>query len=37
MTAAFQHGRTERLPVVPLRDMVVFQHMMAPFIVGREG
>ena len=37
MTAAFQHGRTERLPVVPLRDMVVFPHMMAPFIVGREG
>src|SRR5690606_18954346 len=25
------------LPVVPLRDMVVFPHMMAPFIVGRDG
>ncbi len=25
------------VPVVPLRDMVVFPHMMAPFIVGREG
>ncbi|MDH3744861.1 MAG: endopeptidase La [Acidobacteriota bacterium] len=25
------------LPVVPLRDMVVFPHMMAPFIVGREA
>jgi len=25
------------LPVVPLRDMVVFPHMMAPFIVGRES
>jgi ATP-dependent Lon protease len=25
------------LPVIPLRDMVVFPHMMAPFIVGREG
>ena len=24
-------------PVVPLRDMVVFPHMMAPFIIGREG
>jgi len=27
----------EELPVVPLRDMVVFPHMMAPFVVGREG
>ena len=27
----------ERLPLVPLRDMVVFPHMMAPFIVGRES
>ncbi len=25
------------LPAVPLRDMVVFPHMMAPFIVGRES
>ena len=24
-------------PLVPLRDMVVFPHMMAPFIVGRES
>jgi ATP-dependent Lon protease len=37
MTAGFLHDRIERLPVVPLRDMVVFPHMMAPFIVGREG
>jgi len=26
----------EILPLVPLRDMVVFPHMMAPFIVGRD-
>src|SRR5450755_2155158 len=26
----------ETLPLVPLRDMVVFPHMMAPFVVGRE-
>ncbi len=25
------------MPIVPLRDMVVFPHMMAPFIVGREA
>jgi ATP-dependent Lon protease len=24
------------LPIVPLRDMVVFPHMMAPFVVGRQ-
>ena len=27
---------TALLSVVPLRDMVVFPHMMAPFVVGRE-
>ncbi len=26
---------TAVLPIVPLRDMVVFPHMMAPFVVGR--
>src|SRR5205814_8265736 len=25
------------LPLVPLRDMVVFPHMMAPFVVGRDS
>jgi ATP-dependent Lon protease len=27
----------EKLPLLPLRDMVVFPSMMAPFIVGRES
>jgi len=27
---------TVHLPVVPLRDMVVYPHMMAPFVVGRK-
>ena len=27
----------EVLPLVPLRDMVVFPHMMAPFVVGRDS
>ena len=35
MTHLVERSR-ETLPVVPLRDMVVFPHMMAPFIVGRE-
>ena len=36
MTTSFVETQRESLPVVPLRDMVVFPHMMAPFIVGRE-
>jgi ATP-dependent Lon protease len=28
---------TETLPLVPLRDMVVFPHQMAPFVVGRDS
>ena len=27
---------TVQLPAVPLRDMVVYPHMMAPFVVGRR-
>jgi ATP-dependent Lon protease len=29
--------RTVLRPIVPLRDMVVFPHMMAPFVVGRRS
>jgi len=28
---------TTTLPLVPLRDMVVFPSMMAPFVVGRRA
>ena len=27
---------SQTLAIVPLRDMVVFPHMMAPFVVGRK-
>ena len=27
----------ETLPVVPLRDVVVFPHMMMPFVIGRPS
>src|SRR5690349_24594637 len=37
MAAPFINKCREYLPLVPLRDMVVFPHMMAPFIVGRES
>jgi ATP-dependent Lon protease len=36
MSSSFVTTDRRRLPVVPLRDMVVFPHMMAPFIIGRE-
>ena len=36
MSSTFITTHKMRLPVVPLRDMVVFPHMMAPFIIGRE-
>ena len=29
-------GTAERLPLLPLRDLVVFPHMVVPLIVGRE-
>jgi ATP-dependent Lon protease len=37
MSSQFVTKKRETLPLVPLRDMVVFPHMMAPFIVGRES
>jgi ATP-dependent Lon protease len=37
MALPFVSKKRESLPLVPLRDMVVFPHMMAPFIVGRES
>ena len=27
----------ETLPVVPLRDVVIFPHMMMPFVIGRPS
>ena len=37
MASGYVSTSNDRLPVVPLRDMVVFPQMMAPFIVGRRG
>ena len=28
---------TKRVPMMPVRDMVIFPQMMTPFIVGREA
>ncbi|QNI35403.1 endopeptidase La [Edaphobacter albus] len=30
-------GSTQKLPMMPIRDMVIFPHMMTPFVVGRES
>ena len=27
---------TQRLPILPLRDIVVFPHMVVPLFVGRD-
>jgi ATP-dependent Lon protease len=37
MSSSFISQERTSLPLVPLRDMVVFPHMMAPFIVGRDN
>src|SRR6201987_4872819 len=28
---------SKRLPMMPIRDVVIFPHMMTPFVVGRES
>jgi ATP-dependent Lon protease len=30
-------GPQRKLPMMPIREMVIFPHMMAPFVVGRES
>jgi ATP-dependent Lon protease len=37
MTASREKTETRKLPMMPLRDMVIFPHMMMPFVVGRES
>src|SRR5882757_3446341 len=31
------NGDIRKLPMMPIRDMVIFPHMMTPFVVGRES
>ena len=31
------NGRNRKLPMMPIREMVIFPHMMTPFVVGRES
>ena len=30
-------GSLRKLPMMPIREMVIFPHMMTPFVVGRES
>jgi ATP-dependent Lon protease len=32
-----ERSETRKLPMMPIRDMVIFPHMMTPFVVGRES
>src|SRR5487761_2522465 len=37
MTTAKEKFETKKLPTMPIRDVVIFPHMMTPFMVGRES
>src|ERR1700728_3417094 len=37
MTASREKSEPRKLPMMPIRDMVIFPYMMTPFVVGRES
>jgi ATP-dependent Lon protease len=37
MNTSKEKSETRRLPMMPIRDVVIFPHMMTPFVVGRES
>src|SRR5690242_1345136 len=37
MLSSKEKTETRRLPMMPIRDLVIFPHMMTPFVVGRES
>ncbi|HWR34663.1 MAG TPA: endopeptidase La [Clostridia bacterium] len=37
MTQVKEKFETRKLPMMPIRDVVIFPHMMTPFVVGRES
>src|SRR6266567_2425910 len=37
MTASREKSEARKLPMMPIRDMVIFPYMMTPFVVGRES
>lgn len=37
MSTSREKTETRKLPMMPIRDMVIFPYMMTPFVVGRES
>jgi ATP-dependent Lon protease len=37
MTSSREKNEPRKLPMMPIRDMVIFPYMMTPFVVGRES
>src|SRR6201992_445361 len=37
MITSKEKSDVRKLPMMPIRDMVIFPHMMTPFVVGRES
>ena len=37
MTTTKEKFETRKLPMMPIRDVVIFPYMMTPFVVGRES
>src|ERR1700747_540809 len=37
MLTSKEKSDTKKLPMMPLRDVVIFPYMMTPFVVGRES
>src|SRR5512143_2805369 len=37
LTTAKEKFDSKKLPMMPIRDVVIFPHMMTPFVVGRES
>jgi ATP-dependent Lon protease len=37
MLTSKEKSDTKRLPMMPIRDVVIFPYMMSPFVVGRES
>jgi ATP-dependent Lon protease len=37
MITSKEKSETRRIPMMPIRDVVIFPHMMTPFVVGRES
>ena len=37
MTISREKSELRKLPMMPIRDMVIFPYMMTPFVVGRES